>query len=105
MSEARQVCAALPAEGRVSSLHAGAAWLLDAGRPESALIWFDEAASIDPASMVDAARALEDAGHERATHYYARALEAEDAQAQRWFADTLTAARSFGEALTWYEKA
>lgn len=32
-------------------------------------------------------------------------LEAEDAQAQRWFADTLTAARSFGEALTWYEKA
>ncbi|WP_327339782.1 hypothetical protein OG384_31765 [Streptomyces sp. NBC_01324] len=32
-------------------------------------------------------------------------LEAEDAQAQRWFADTLAAARSFGEALTWYEKA
>ncbi|WP_371775325.1 hypothetical protein [Streptomyces sp. NBC_01438] len=105
VSDARQVCAALPAAARVSSLHAGAAWLLAAGRPESALTWFDEAASIDPASMADAARALEGAGHDRARHYYARALEAEDAQAQRWFADSLTAARSFGEALTWYEKA
>ncbi|NED82627.1 hypothetical protein G3I76_21320 [Streptomyces sp. SID11233] len=105
VSEARQVCAALPAEVGVSSLHAGAARLLAAGRPKSALTWFDEAASIDPSSMVDAARALEGAGHDGAAHFYARALEAEDAQAQRWFADTLTAARSFGEALTWYEKA
>lgn len=32
-------------------------------------------------------------------------MRPESAQAQRWFADTLTAARSFGEALTWYEKA
>ncbi|MFF3171986.1 hypothetical protein ACFVQ0_05150 [Streptomyces sp. NPDC057900] len=104
VSEAREVCAALPAKGRVSSLHAGAAWLLAAGRPESALTWFDEAASIDPASLMETARALEGAGHDRAAHYYARALEAGNAQAQQWFADTLTAARGFGEALTWYEK-